>query len=348
MIKRICHLIASREFDGLARHVAVLSGWQARNTEAEIAVIAHPRYRESLDPSVQFLALNTDRDRHHPNLIWRLASHLRGGEFQIAHGHGSKSAQLLAAVKKYSDARQVITRHNLRHPRDKLSSAFDARIAISHSVVANSRLNWHIIPNGAESDANALSIRERQNLPHPHLLFSSRLVKLCGLDHLLLALSRLPGVKLTVVGDGPESDTMKSLSEDLNLTDRVHFMGDQASLTEWLSSADLLIVTSCAGNPPFDWIEALLHRCPVITPNTGDADRYLPADYLLENIHPLYLEQKLRHALNNRQSLPAQFHDSFRRAATELTLNSMGQATWHVYMQLFDGITEGHATSASP
>lgn len=145
-IRSICHLIASREHGGLEKHVADLSRWQACNTDARISVIAHPRYQGTLDEQVHFVPLNTDRSRHHPTLIWRLANQIRAGGFQIAHGHGSKSAQLLAAVQKYTDARQVITRHNVRQPRDKLASAFDARIAVSHTAVANSRIHWNIIP----------------------------------------------------------------------------------------------------------------------------------------------------------------------------------------------------------
>ncbi|KUJ84447.1 hypothetical protein AWR36_001735 [Microbulbifer flavimaris] len=343
MIDKICHLIASREHDGLARHVAELSRWQVRNTGAEIAVIAHPRYRESLDPSVRFLALNTDRNRHHPNLAWRLTSHLRSGGFQIAHGHGSKSAQLLAAVQKYSSARQVITRHNLRHPRDKLSSAFDARIAVSHSVVENSRLDWNVIPNGATASA-PLSPAGTLRRQAPQLLFSGRLVKLCGLDHLLNALPGLPEAELTVAGDGPEGNALKRLASDLGLAQRVQFIGDGQSTARLLSETDLLVITSCAGNPPFDWIEALLHRCPVITPNTGDADRYIPPQFILDNVHPLSLEQKLQQALSNLGLLQSQFTGSFERAGDQLTLDAMGRATWEVYTRV---VREGSRKHAS-
>ncbi|WP_237065459.1 glycosyltransferase family 4 protein [Microbulbifer guangxiensis] len=347
MIERICHLIASREQDSLARHVAELSGWQARNTDADVAVIAHPRYRESLDPAVRFLALNTDHNRHHTNLIWRLASHLRSGGFQIAHGHGSKSAQLLAAVQKYSDARQVITRHNLRHPRDKLSSSFDARIAVSHSVVASSRLQWHVIPNGIRVSPGS-AFKVETSLPtRARIMFSGRLVKLCGLDHLLRVLVAMPEVELIVEGDGPEREALTSLVQELNLTQRVQFIGEQDPAKKFLCRVDFMVVTSCTGQPPFDWIEALLHGCPVITPNTGDADRYIPGDFLLEDIHPLCLEQKLRHALSDRNSLRTHFREGFQRAAAELTVESMGQATWEIYAQVLSGAAESHADSGS-
>nr|WP_010131430.1 glycosyltransferase family 4 protein [Microbulbifer agarilyticus] len=155
MIQTICHLIASREHGGLEKHVADLSHWQACNRDVQVAVIAHPRYLSTLDERIQFIPLNTDRSRLDPNLVWRLSNLIRKGEYQIVHGHGSKSAQLLAAVKPFTETQQVITRHNVRHPRDKLASAFDARIAISENIVANSKLTWNIIPYGVASQTDS-------------------------------------------------------------------------------------------------------------------------------------------------------------------------------------------------
>lgn len=137
--------------------VSELTRWQALNTRAQVAVIAHSRHQFSLGKSVMFIALNTDRSRYQSSLVWQLASRIRGGAFQIVHAHGCKSAQLLAAVRPFTNCRQVITRYNLRSPPDKLASTFDARFAATPDSIAGSRLPWHLLaPDSPEHSALAV------------------------------------------------------------------------------------------------------------------------------------------------------------------------------------------------
>lgn len=336
MIKNICHLIASREHGILEKHVADLSRWQARNTDARVSVIAHPRFLQTLDENVQFIPLNTDRSRHHPNLVWHLANHIRKGEYQIAHGHGSKSAQLLAAVKPYTDALQIITRHNVRHPRDKLASTFDARIAISESSVANSRLDWDIIPNGIEVKSTAVNASTISAVNHqiPTLLIAGRLIKARGVDRLLEALPLLPAAQLIVLGDGPEKEALQAQAVQLGIGTRVAFCSGDNALANFLQAADLVIIPARSDGAPYTLIEALLHKRPVISTATGNAADYLSERYQLDNLTAEHVAQKIRWALDNPQQLTSDFGPLFARAEHELTLETMGRATWQVYRRL--------------
>ncbi|WGL16764.1 glycosyltransferase family 4 protein [Microbulbifer bruguierae] len=335
MIETICHLIASREHGGLEKHVADLARWQAQNTGARVAVIAHPRYLTTLDENVQFIPLNTDRSRHHPNLVWRLANLIRKGGYQITHGHGSKSAQLLAAVQPYTETRRVITRHNVRHPRDKLASAFDARIAISHNSVANSKLDWNIIPNGVEIPPVPANLPLLQSLPanKQTVLVASRLIKARNVDQLVAAMPLLPDVCLMVLGDGPEKDHLQQQVAALNLEERVEFFSGCGAIGNFIQAADLVVVPTSAEGAPYTLIEALLHRKPVIANRAGDAVDYLPPEYLLETLEPMHIAEKIRGALLN-PTLQQEFTPLFDRAEQEFTLDSMAKATWQVYTQL--------------
>ncbi|QIL88925.1 glycosyltransferase family 4 protein [Microbulbifer harenosus] len=335
MIQTICHLIASREHGGLEKHVADLSRWQAHNTGAHIAVIAHPRYLQTLDERIQFIPLNTDRSRHHPNLVWRLASLIRKGGYQIVHGHGSKSAQLMAAVQPYTETRQVITRHNVRHPRDKLASAFDARIAISHTTVANSKLEWNIIPNGVELSAPAANT-VLPGLPSsdgPTLLVASRLIKARCVDQLITAMPLLPGTRLMVLGDGPEKEALQQLVSRLQLDNRVAFFAGNNTLADFMQAADLVIIPAAAESTPYTLLEALLHRTPVIASANGNAIDLLPPAYLLDDVEPIHIAEKIQATLRST-TLDTDFAPLFARAQQEFTLDSMARATWQVYTGL--------------
>ncbi|WP_160153272.1 glycosyltransferase family 4 protein [Microbulbifer sp. ALW1] len=338
MIQAICHLIASREHGSLEKHVADLSRWQAQNTDTQVAVIAHPRYLPTLDEKIQFIPLNTDRSRHHPNLVWRLANLIRKGGYQITHGHGSKSAQLLAAVQPYTDCRQVITRHNVRHPRDKLASAFDARIAISHNTVANSKLDWQIIPNGVELSAPAANtpILPLPVEDKPTLLIASRLIKARGVDQLIAAMPLLSGVRLLVLGDGPEKDNLQQQVQQLDIEERVAFFSGSSgnnSVANFIQAADLVIIPAAIEGTPYTLLEALLHRKPVLASRAGNAIDYLPDAYLFDNQEPSHLAEKILHALSST-TREQDFSPIFSRAGEEFTLDSMAKATWQVYTQL--------------
>lgn len=335
MIQTICHLIASREHGGLEKHVADLSRWQARNTSARVAVIAHPRYLHTLDDRIQFISLNTDRSRHQPDLTWRLANLIRQGEYQIVHGHGSKSAQLLAAVRPYTESRQVITRHNVRHPRDKLASAFDARIAISQNTVANSKLDWHIIPNGIDVSASTTGAPLQRSLPGDkfRILVASRLIKARCVDLLIKAMPLLPDCRLMVLGDGPEKTSLQLQVDEMKLQDRVAFFTGDSAIAPFMDAADLVVIPATVEGTPYTLIEALLHHTPVIASQTGYTVDYLPAKYLLDDLAPENIAGKISGALYDPE-LKQQFAPLFERAANECTLDTMGRATWKVYTRL--------------
>ena len=335
MIQTICHLIASREHGGLEKHVADLSRWQAHNTDARVAVIAHPRYMPTLDERIQFIPLNTDRSRHHPNLVWRLANLIRKGEFQIVHGHGSKSAQLMAAVQPYTETRQIITRHNVRHPRDKLASAFDARIAISQNTVANSKLDWNIIPNGVEISTPVTSTPLLESLPQDkaRILVASRLIKARCVDRLIEAMPLLPDCRLMVLGDGPENEALQIQVSALALDERVAFFSGDSAIASFMQAADLVVIPATAEGTPYTLLEALLHRTPVIANQTADTVDYLPAKYLLEDLEPHAIAGKISGALYSPQ-LQNDFAPLFDHAEEKCTLDTMAQATWRVYTQL--------------
>jgi len=113
----------------------------------------------------------------------------------------------------------------------------------------------------------------------PAVLFAGRLVPVKGVDRLLHALARVPGmVRLLVAGDGPDRTRLSDLAQDLGLTNRVHFLG-------WLSPAQVRAVldrVSVVAVPslwpePFGiiGIEAMAHARPVVAFDVGGVREWL-------------------------------------------------------------------------
>lgn len=73
------------------------------------------------------------------------------------------------------------------------------------------------------------------------------------------------GIKLIILGDGPEKNSLNQLIGDLNLTGFVKLMGFKDNSFEWIKKAKALILSSKSEGFPMVLIEALALKTPVIS-----------------------------------------------------------------------------------
>ncbi len=134
-----------------------------------------------------------------------------------------------------------------------LACAFD-----SHAPIT-------IIPNGVDLQRFFPSDREWQPV---HLLLVGRLVYQKGIDILLAALEGLKfhPWELSLVGDGPERETLQALVREYDLSDRVHFKCwlDGDALEQQLQQANLFVFPSRHEGMPNAVLEAMACGLPVI------------------------------------------------------------------------------------
>jgi glycosyltransferase involved in cell wall biosynthesis len=108
-------------------------------------------------------------------------------------------------------------------------------------------------------------------------LFLGRLVDWKRLDLALRALAKLPGARLDVIGDGPMRREWTGLAAELNLQDRVTFLGwmPQLECAQHLRSATALVLPSiyeCGGAVV---LEAMGMGVPVVAVAWGGPEDYL-------------------------------------------------------------------------
>jgi glycosyltransferase involved in cell wall biosynthesis len=86
-----------------------------------------------------------------------------------------------------------------------------------------------------------------------------------GLDVLLRALPRVPGLFLWIAGEGPERDFLERLARDLGVAPRVRFLGWRADRAALFRAADLCVYPSRA--EPFGnvVVEAWACGTPIVT-----------------------------------------------------------------------------------
>lgn len=90
------------------------------------------------------------------------------------------------------------------------------------------------------------ALRRQLGVAGPTLLSVGHLIERKGHHLAIEALSRLPGVRLAIAGEGPERAALTALADRLGVSDRVRLLGalPHAAMPEWYGAADLLVLAS--------------------------------------------------------------------------------------------------------
>ena len=115
------------------------------------------------------------------------------------------------------------------------------------------------------------------------LLYIGRLNKIKGVDLLLRAVSTLKNdyeLQLSIVGDGPERETLESLMGDLGLEHIVCFCGESMDIQKYLSNADIFIYPStCQEVFGISLVEALSYGVPCVANCLGGIPEIIQDGY---------------------------------------------------------------------
>ncbi len=141
------------------------------------------------------------------------------------------------------------------------------------------------------------------------LLFLGRFVRFKNLDHLLLALCRLPDATLTLAGDGPCRAALEQFASTLNLTGRVTFLPaiGERERAELFAEHDLLVLPSFTEISPNVALEARATGLPVLlTTSTGLSEQLTQGMFLRRLAEPAEIASAIGEA-----------RDRFAELATE-------------------------------
>lgn len=229
----------------------------------------------------------------HPGLVG-LPGWLRSFAPDLVHAHLARATIACALARPFADAPPwVATCHNLadwqerrHHPVRMLARAAlhrcDMVIAVSEAVRGAITLHdaalgkrTHVLWNGADLSAfeqvRVMRGPAREVLGYRPGTFVvgavARLDPCKGLDLLLaaasLALHRVPGLEVLIVGDGPERERLIAKSRELGLYSRARFVGEQSDVRPYLAAFDLFAAPSRSEGLGIAIVEALAAGVPV-------------------------------------------------------------------------------------
>lgn len=156
-----------------------------------------------------------------------------------------------------------------------------------------------------------------------------RLVPVKRFDVLIEAWQNFPN-ELSIVGDGPERNRLKSQVDASSLQDRVHFLGERTDVLALLAEHQLLVVTSEREGFGYVLLEALQAELVAISTDTGIASDLLPHDYLIDPLTSKSVTFAIERTLSEFEQAKRDFMPIWKRAS-EMTVKQMVEKTLKTY-----------------
>jgi glycosyltransferase involved in cell wall biosynthesis len=203
-------------------------------------------------------------------------------------------------------------------------------IAVSKNLAAelgiDSWKNLEIIYNAAGFPEKSSSCE--LSLKQPALILVGRLTKVKRVDLALHAFHQYindiapqENSYLYVVGEGPERANLERLSKELQLSERVEFLGFREDAPQLIQAARVLLLSSDSEGLPTVLLEAMQSRIPVVSTAVGGIPEVLaefpsyPA-HLVEagdaDAFALAIAEKLKQDLSEAQLLDEGFEEKFK------------------------------------
>ncbi len=122
-----------------------------------------------------------------------------------------------------------------------------------------------------------------------YLISLGRLIRRKRIDRIIKALSNIEdkNIKLLIIGDGPEKESLEKLNKKYNLDNRVKFLGfvSERKKYQYLDCSDVFISTSEHEGFGINFQEALYCGLPIISTKSGG-----PRSFLIDRQNALYIE----------------------------------------------------------
>ena len=264
-------------------------------------------------------------------------------------------------TKASSDAKLIWSRRDVGILRDRkhrvayriMSGAPDAVFAVSEEVRKSCIEVDHVDPARVRTIYNGLDLEgwdkvaSRTEMSGPVVATTGNIRRVKGHDVLVKAAAivtrHFPQVSFSIAGEILEQDYFEELQmlvRELNLTDRLHFVGGVTDLRQYLSRADIFVLPSRSEGFSNAIIEAMAASLPVIATDVGgnaEAVRDGVSGILVPAEDPEALSAAIMRLLANPLEAKAMGAEGRVIAEDQFTSEAMMKRIVSVYQELLSG-----------
>lgn len=168
----------------------------------------------------------------------------------------------------------------------------------------------------------------------PIVLTIARLTEQKGIRHLLDAAVRVPHAEFWIVGEGPDRAALRSYAAQLQIADRVKFLGQSTDVAPLLWQADLFVLPSLFEGLPVSILEAMAAGVPVIATQVGGTPEEIGScetGLLVPPGDPAALADAICHLLTNPGLAQRLAMNAEARVRQEFSVERMVQRTTDIY-----------------
>jgi glycosyltransferase involved in cell wall biosynthesis len=171
----------------------------------------------------------------------------------------------------------------------------------------------------------------------PLVLTCARLDEQKGHDVLLRAAAELPGVAFAFAGEGPERGRLEALASELDLADRVAFLGRRDDVPALLAACDVFALPSLYEGSSLAVLEAMAARRAVVSSAIGGTDELIDdgrSGLLVPPGNAGELRAALARVLGDEELRVGFARRARDRVERDFTPEAMTQANERIYREL--------------
>ena len=303
---RILHLVLTMDTGGLENGVVnIINGLDETRYKSILCCIKHGGdLVERINKDIKIIELNHYSGMQY-SIVRRLKKIIIDEGVDVIHTRNYKPYMFgFVAGKILGSVALIHSEHGKDYPFRKIkmfiqrvfSYYTDGIIALSSDIKSNmvnhigiESSKIKVVINGV--DTNKFSPTERSselirefNIEEGDLVIGAvgRLVSVKNYPEMLLAVKNLKAtsanVKLIIVGDGPELESLQNLVHQYELSKEVCFTGSRSDISEILRLFDIYVLTSTNEGLSNTLLEAMSSSIPVIVSRVGGNTEIVSSD----------------------------------------------------------------------
>lgn len=290
---KIVHIICSLNTGGAELMLIDLARCQAKLGHSVSIIVTNDSYEQalvdSIDSQVQVRLIHRPEGSHNPLHLLRLYLAIKRLCPDVIHFHNDSAAKIAGLLKKTVCVGTVHCPGINICNYTKINQIFSISQAVADDLKLRQEIKSKIILNGINFDA----IKKEQTTYNPgepfRIVQTGRMqCNIKGQDTITKAIAILTdrgyNVLLDLIGDPIDETTIRKLSAELSVADRIHILGRKSrdEIYENLCSYHLGVLPSRYEGFGLSLIEYMAAKIPVVATNVDG-----PAEILKENQYGL-------------------------------------------------------------